>query len=237
MDRLQLALECLEIEKAGGSVREYLRECGCISPWGTWHRLQKEELGRNEYQITDGKGGEDMNKITLEQKKKAVEIALNGGNPLPYLKECGSKTPDKLWYVIKKNLEQVDPEKFNRLPARVNAKKEEEQPPVTTCCARSTREGVEVPDELPEEVPEKPEVRLTADFEDLSEEPADLHRVTAVVLDDDFEIYGLKTKAGDFQAAAGNLCWTFDGFQMNLPVERWRQLIETVPKVLNMMKL
>ena len=63
MNRQQLARECVEIEKAGGSVREYLASKGCISPWGTWYRLPKEELGRAECHITDGKGGDDMKKI------------------------------------------------------------------------------------------------------------------------------------------------------------------------------
>ena len=76
MNREQLARECIRIEMAGGDVREFLKNSGCISPWGTWHRLQREELGRNPWQITDGKGSAEMQKVTLEQKKKAVEIAI-----------------------------------------------------------------------------------------------------------------------------------------------------------------
>ena len=57
-----------------------------------------------------------MTKITLEQKKKAVEIAVSGGNPLEYLKKCGSKKPDGLWYTIKENLKKVDPETYAKIP-------------------------------------------------------------------------------------------------------------------------
>ena len=127
MNRERLARECLEIERAGGSVREYLRSCGCVSPWGTWFRLQKEELGRKEWQITDGKGGDDMKKIALADKKKAVEIAIAGGDPLLYLRECGSKNPANAWYVIKKNLEKADPETYARLPDLRKAKEEPEE--------------------------------------------------------------------------------------------------------------
>lgn len=48
-------------------------------------------------------------KITLEQKKKAVEIALGGGDPREYLKACGSKSPDAHWYYIKNRLKETDP--------------------------------------------------------------------------------------------------------------------------------
>ena len=55
-------------------------------------------------------------KITLAQKKRAVEIAISGGNPLEYLKDCGSKKPDGLWYTIKANLKETDPETFAKIP-------------------------------------------------------------------------------------------------------------------------
>ena len=43
-------------------------------------------------------------KLTLEQKKKAVEIASQGGNPTEYLKKCGSKNPYAAWDYIQKTL-------------------------------------------------------------------------------------------------------------------------------------
>lgn len=45
------------------------------------------------------------NKLTLEQKKKAVEIAQNGGDPLKFLEKCGSKNPSAAWFYIKKTIE------------------------------------------------------------------------------------------------------------------------------------
>lgn len=145
MNRMKLAQECVEIDEAGGNVRDFLRMRGFISPWGTWYRLQIEELGRNKGQITEGKGGNDMKRVTLEQKKKAVEIALGGGDPLAYLKSIGSKQPPALWYAIRKGLQDADPAAYEKL---MGVKKEEPKP--ATCCASSTRKGVEVPDEIPE---------------------------------------------------------------------------------------
>lgn len=125
MDRAELAKECVAVEKAGGSVREFLAEHGCISPWGTWYRLQKEELHRSESQITSGKGDANKlsRKITLEQKKKAVQIAIDGGDVLEYLRQLGSKNPSGLWWTIKNDVKAADPELYAKIP-RLDAKQQ-----------------------------------------------------------------------------------------------------------------
>ena len=127
-DRRQMALACLEIERAGLSVLDFLQDLGAVSPWGTWWRLQVEELGRERYQIRDGKGVIEMRKLTLENKKKAVEIALGGGNPLDYLKACGAGNPSASWTYIKKCLQAKDPEQYAQLMAV--PKKEKKAEPV-----------------------------------------------------------------------------------------------------------
>ena len=127
MNKHELAQICVEIEKAGGSVRDYLHDIGFLSPWGTWYRLQIEELGRKKHQITEGKGTNNMaKKITLMQKKRAIQIALDGGNPLPFLRECGSSNPPGLWYTIKQDLKKVDPETYEKLPKRIGSAPAEE---------------------------------------------------------------------------------------------------------------
>ena len=125
-DRRQMALDCLEIERAGLSVLDFLQDLGAVSPWGTWWRLQVEELGRERYQIRDGKGVIEMRKLTLENKKKAVEIALGGGNPLDYLKACGAGNPSASWTYIKKCLQAKDPEQYAQLMAVPKKEKKEE---------------------------------------------------------------------------------------------------------------
>ena len=129
MDRRQLARECVKIEKAGGNVRDFLRRQGCISPWGTWHRLQREELGRTDAQITDGTGGKLMGqtRITDAQKKQAVRSAIAGGDPRNYLRDCGSKAPDIMWQSIRKKVMTEDPETYAKLPARIPRAEKEKQ--------------------------------------------------------------------------------------------------------------
>ena len=242
MDREALARKCARIEKAGGSVREYLGTLGFISPWGTWFRLQKEELGRKNYQITDGKGVEEMRKVTLEDKKKAVEIALSGGNPLKFLKECGVANPSASWAYIKKTLKEVDPEKYARLPSRANAAEPECWKPkeaVTTCCAPARPSGVEVPDELPEE-PEKPEVVLTIKSEDLTREIDETPHVSSItkpVNYDGFDVMALKSPETGFRFTSdpryGMMTWnTVSGDEVSLTAEEWHNLAAELPKAL-----
>lgn len=65
--------------------------------------------------------GESMKRstITLEQKKKAVQIALEGGDPLTYLEGLGANSPTQTWFGIKKKLKASNPELFEKLPKRL----------------------------------------------------------------------------------------------------------------------
>ena len=225
MNRQELAKECVKIEKAGGSVLDFLRLRGNISPWGSWFRLQKEELNRKDYQITDGKGSGDMRKITLEQKKKAVEIAISGGDPLEYLGECGSESPDKLWWYIKNCLKKSQPDLYAQIPdgrkkaaEKPKAEKPKDEP--------KTLDGSELEPYQVDPVTEvAPPPKVIEDLE-----------VNAV--DDDMEIYGLKTKIGDFQYAGGRLCWYKTEKEMvSMPVEDWKKILAVLPRVMGVMKL
>lgn len=229
MGREELARKCAQIEKAGGSVRDFLAGIGCISPWGTWFRLQKEELGRKDHQITDGRGNE-MSKITLEQKKKAVEMAIRGESPLPYLKKCGSTAPDKTWWYIKTKLKDADPELYAKIPDMRKAE------PVT-CCAPSTRKGVEVPEELPEEELKMPAVDLTIPAEKLISTEDIQDSPWKPVNYDGFEVMALKSPATGFRFTSdqryGTMTWnTASGDEVSLTAEEWRELAAELPKVL-----
>ena len=97
-----------------------------------------------------------MTKITLEQKKKAVEIAINGGNPLEFLKKCGSGAPDKTWWAIKDKLKVKDPELYAKIP---DMRKKTE--PVATV-------KVDGPIRIQTETPEKVEVEATGTLPDVT---------------------------------------------------------------------
>lgn len=173
MDRAQLAKECLDVEKAGGSVRAFLAEKGFISPWGTWYRLQREELHRSEAQITLGKGDAEKvgKKITLEQKKKAVQIAIEGGDVTEYLRSIGSRNPVGLWWTIKNDVKAADPELYAKIP-RLDAKQQHIIPPEERA---EVREEIRKEDEK-KDLAEKPKVDLTISHEDLEKSHAGIYQ-------------------------------------------------------------
>ena len=58
-------------------------------------------------------------KLTREQKEKAVEIAIQGGDPLVYLKLCGAKNPTAAWWYIKKTLATKNPQLLEKIPEKI----------------------------------------------------------------------------------------------------------------------
>lgn len=59
---------------------------------------------------------EDMaGKLTQKQREEVVEIAIQGGSPIEYLKKCGIGNPWASWGWIKESLAKKDPVKHNRL--------------------------------------------------------------------------------------------------------------------------
>lgn len=65
-----------------------------------------------------------MTKVTQEDKRRAVQIAIDGGDPREYLaKFC--KAPDAMWSSIRKALKDSDPEMFAKLPRSIKGAKKE----------------------------------------------------------------------------------------------------------------
>ena len=167
----------------------------------------------------DRKDGNEMTSITKEQKAKAIQISLGGGDPKPYLKECGSKAPDKLWYYMKNQLKVKDPETYEKLAKTAGRKKTVETPEGEFTEAEKIFFGdgdVSLAVELPEVKREYPQAdELFPEFE---------HRIT-----------GIETQVGDFQyfRKNGYLDWTpNDGNgTVSLTVEEWKDLLKLMPKI------
>jgi hypothetical protein len=180
MDRRKMALECLEVERIGYSVLDFLREQGAISPWGTWWRLQVEELGRARYQIRDGKENKmaKKNVLTPEVRTDAEKMIEAGRDPKQiqaYLAEHGSKNPSAHLYAIKNSVKKkagtgldsghpgikqkdelagFEPFVPEKKTVAFNGKEfEKTEGPSPTCCQPARPSGVTVPDQLPEKKP------------------------------------------------------------------------------------
>ena len=90
---------------------------GSNSFFCSWRCLRADEK-RGERKMSGA-----VRKITPEMEKKAAQIAIDGGDPRPYLRdECGSKNPVALWGHIRQKLRDQDPETFARLPGSLKRK-------------------------------------------------------------------------------------------------------------------
>jgi len=84
----------------------------------TWHCLRVQE--RKEDEKMAGKQA-----ISEEQRMHAVQLAINGENPFPYLAECGSTNPKMYWGWMKGEIKKKDPELYAKIPDLRNVKPKE----------------------------------------------------------------------------------------------------------------
>lgn len=187
MDRRKMALECLEVERIGYSVLDFLREQGAISPWGTWWRLQVEELGRARYQIRNGKENMKAMKSVLTpevraEAEKMIEAGEDKKKVEAYLAEHGSKNPSAHAYMIRKNMKKKEQPELDSGHPEIKQKDElagfepfvpekktvafngkefeKMEGPSPTCCQPARQSGVTVPDQLPEKKPRTSALRI-----------------------------------------------------------------------------
>lgn len=117
----------------------YKRGNQFICSWGCIRRYDRKEA--------DGMQGKAI--LTDKQKRKAIEMALNGESPLPYLKECGAANPTTTWKSVlnwaKKN---CDRDVYEELPESFGQKKKPESVKAK---------------EIVERIMEEPEVELVYD--------------------------------------------------------------------------
>lgn len=111
------------------------RQFGVLHP--TRWAYKRPKGARYEYFCSWGclradekKGSEEMRgeqTIKPEQKARALEMALAGESPLPYLKECGAANPSATWNYIRNCAVRDDPMKYEgKLPNTFGHKKKEE---------------------------------------------------------------------------------------------------------------
>ena len=62
-----------------------------------------------------------------ERSRKAVDIALEGGDPVEYFRQLGQKNPSAAWCSLKAQLREKEPETYARLP-QVDRRKKEQKP-------------------------------------------------------------------------------------------------------------
>ena len=171
-DRLAALKELMAAVKDGRDVYDYLKGMGYADPKDTLRKLRitAKKDAPEIYQWMEqnglldmrkghsGKGVDKMSKhkLTREQKEKAVEIAIQGGDPLVHLKKCGAKNPTAAWWYIKKTLATKNPQLLEKIPEKIGTVLNEKG----QVAAR-----VEIAEKLPPEaVAEAPEADPLAGF-------------------------------------------------------------------------
>lgn len=157
--------------------------------------------------------------LTDEQKEKAVEIAMEGGDPIKYLKGCGAANPWGNWGYIKMLIQKNEPEKYERLMKALGNK------------AKPAK--VEKVDKLPEEA--KVNVTLKAE-ELLKKEVEKINKEKPRKINLVYKVIGIETKLGKFQYdhASDQLRWMPKNSTVviMMPAEDWKQLAEDMPHIM-----
>ena len=144
--------------------------------------------------------------MTAEQKQEAIRLALEGKDPRPWMKECGSKAPDKLWSYIKSQLKKNDPETYAKIPKFGDK---------MVVISKSEESLLVAPKELQEKYNFKP-------IEDTNR--------------DEFEITAVRHKNyGEFYYDHDHNCidWrTPEGDEMSMGITGWKNLIDDLPVIM-----
>ena len=124
-ERMRIARECLKIERKGGDVLAYLLSENYYTPRATWYNLQREFLRRKPHECKDGKPKKEEKRgmtsmaLTNEQRLHAAQIAIDGGDPRPYLEECGILNTTGTWWTVKEWMKKNYPEMADKIPKKL----------------------------------------------------------------------------------------------------------------------
>lgn len=210
-NRLEVLEELLDAVSDGRDVYDYLRDMGYTDPKDTLRRLRitaKKEAPKLYTKMEkaglldmrkgrSGKGADNVNKLTREQKEKAVKLALEGGDYLDHLKKCGSKNPSAAWWYIKKTLAKSNPTLLAKVMKKTGEIEEIKAP-------ENTEGGpiVEKADKLPPEADVPPPEHVVVvphdDIEAATSYPAVQEKVITIKAQDKFAGFRVKTIVGEF---------------------------------------
>ena len=223
-------------------------DCRIVHAARDLHKVDFTNLGQQDMQgffpyeipVREGKTEEERDEdmrgqkmLTDEQKQKAVEIALEGGDPIKYLKGLGAANPWGNWGYIKMKLKEKEPEKYDQLMKAQGGKqatveKADKLPkvehkagkPVAKVIEKKvTKDGVKV------------KAKLTVPAKEIEEI---LNGGTKKALE--FKVIGIETKLGKFQydSASDQMRWMPKNSTVviMMQAEDWEALAEQMPEIM-----
>lgn len=124
-EKQAFVMECLRIEKQGGNVQEYIAQnWPSYTPRATWYNLQKQYLGRNVNQLTEGKPKIERKEVNTMRKRRDMNVVLDEvlkvieahGDPIAWFEKEGYAFPFSGWSNLKKWAQTTRPDDFEKLP-------------------------------------------------------------------------------------------------------------------------
>ena len=192
----------------------YKRKLGNVNIfWCSWSCLREAEK----------EGKFSMKKLTLDNKKHAVKIAMDGGNPLEYIRMCGISNAADCWSKIKADLKEKDPDAWEKLPKRLpnpvmDKKKEAPADAVTKAALQH---------------PERPIVQIDGQVivEKMMEQTP---KITKPLAYDGYTVCCIESKTfGRFywDRDHNHLDWTTgEGEEVSFTPQGWKMFLEELPK-------
>ena len=191
----------------------YKRKLGNVNIfWCSWSCLREAEK----------EGKFSMKKLTLDNKKHAVKIAMDGGNPLEYIRMCGISNAADCWSKIKADLKEKDPDAWEKLPKRLpnpvmDKKKEAPADAVTKAALQH---------------PERPIVAPISPV--VMETPEQKPKITKPLAYSGFTVRAIEGKYGRFS------CYKIDNImyfnyesldrreEIDMPIYKWKAFLEEI---------
>ena len=177
----------------------------------SWKCLQKHRAQEEERKL----------KITLEQKKKAVEIAVKGGDVMAFLRECGSENPGVTWSNIYRTLEKVDPEAYDLITCRKKAKVDKGMP------KKDDLPVVKITGPIVIETPETNQVQVVETTEELDKVT---RPITQPVNYDGFSVRAVSGAFGRYSYSETRSAYidyeNNDGDELSMTLEQWRGFLD-----------
>lgn len=183
------------------------------------------------------KGVIRLNKVNQKQKDKAVQMAIKGEDPRPFLASCGSKNPEKLWGYIRGCVKATNPELFAKIPARLNQKAVKPETPEAPKTAGEAMQNMQ--DAADKFFDQCKEAGLKLDGPKLEAPEPFEYKVTGIV-----------TEIGEFWlVSGGKIKWVSDRMGKEDPVmqvymtttepaltpEMWRRFADIILKVIDVL--
>lgn len=202
----------------------YKRKLGNVNIfWCSWRCLREAEK----------EGKLSMKKLTLDNKKHAVKIAMDGGNPLEYIRMCGISNAADCWSKIKADLKEKDPDAWEKLPKRLpnpvmDKKKEKAEEAPADAVTKAAMQHPECPIVSPISpvVIETPETTK--------------RRNHTLLRNSNYTVSAIRTDLGEFyyDKKFDRLDWrTIEGEEVSLSPAAWFRLYEMIPEIMGILEV